>query len=363
MARTHLAQRIPMLKHTLAVLLAGLAACGTTDSTMMGDDTGGDELPPMTNGVSTLSGHSEPGYVDGPRGKARFANPVNCAYRDGKVYVADFDNNKIRVVDAETGSTSTLISQQGFQRPFGMTFGADGTLWVTTDRNPQNGSGKMAGTVWRVDVSARTAMPIAPDIGRPRGIVMLSNGKLAVSDYQNHVISLVDPVTGAVTPLAGTWQTAGMADAAGQTAMFDQPYGMVAKDGKLVLADYGNNRLREVGLDGTVRTLAGAGAAGFGDGAMTAAKFSHPQGMAITSSGDIFVSDLENFRIRKVTGDVTTLAGDGQPGWGDSDDLLASQFYGLEGICAKPDGSMLFVADGGRGENVPYNFIRSIKLQ
>src|SRR6188508_1490728 len=104
-----------MLKTTFAFLLAGLAACATDPS--MGDDTGGDDdLGPMTNGVSTLSGHSEAGYVDGPRGKARFANPVSCAYRDGKVYVADFDNNKIRVVDAETGSASTLISQQGFQR-------------------------------------------------------------------------------------------------------------------------------------------------------------------------------------------------------------------------------------------------------
>ena len=363
MARIHLAQRIPMLKTTLAFLLAGLAACATDPADpMMGDDTGGDDLGPFTNGVSTLSGHSEAGYVDGPRGKARFANPVNCAYRDGKVYVADFDNNKIRVVDAETGSTTTLISQQGFQRPFGMTFGDGGMLYVTTDRNPQNGSGKMAGTVWRVDVNARTATPIAPDIGRPRGIVMV-NGKLAISDYQNHVVSLVDPASGAVTPLAGTWQAAGMADAAAQAAMFDQPYGMVAKDGKLVLADYGNNRLREVGLDGAVRTLAGVGAAGFADGAMTAAKFSHPQGVTSTSTGTIFVTDLENFRIRKVTGDVTTVAGSGEPGWTDSDDLAAAQFYGLEGMCAKPDGSMLFVADGGRGENVPYNFIRSIKLQ
>ena len=352
-----------MLKTALFLLLAGLAACATDPDTMMGDDQPGDDAPPFTNGVSTLSGHAEAGYVDGARGKARFANPVNCAYRDGKVYVADFDNSKIRVVDAETGSTSTLISQQGFQRPFGMAFAADGTLFVSTDRGPQNEQGMMAGTIWRVNISAREATPVAAGIGRPRGIVALPTGKLAISDYQNHVVSIVDPVSGAVEPLAGAWQVPGMMDAAGTGAMFNEPYGMALKDGKLIVADYSNNRLREVALDGSVRTLAGAGTAGFADGAMTTAKFAHPQGLSVMTSGDAYVSDLENFRIRKISADVTTVAGSGEPGHLDSDNLLEAQFFGLEGICANPDGSMLFVADGGRGENVPYNYIRSIKLQ
>ncbi|MDQ3337718.1 MAG: hypothetical protein M4D80_21360 [Myxococcota bacterium] len=352
-----------MLKTSIVFLLAGLAACATDPDTMMGDDQPGEDAPPFTNGVSMLSGHAEAGYVDGARGKARFANPVSCAYRDGKVYVADFDNSKIRVVDAETGNTSTLISKQGFQRPFGMAFAPDGTLFVTTDRGPQNEQGIMAGTVWRVSVSAREATPIAAGIGRPRGIVVLPNGKLAISDYQNHVVSIVDPVSGAVEPLAGAWQVAGMMDASGTGAMFNGPYGLAVKDGKLIVADYGNHRLREVSLDGSVRTLAGMGAAGFADGAMTSAKFSHPQGMAAMSNGDVYVSDLENFRIRKVTGDVGTIAGSGESGYLDSDNLLEAQFFGLEGLCANPDGSKLFVADGGRGENVPYNRIRSVKLQ
>ena len=357
-----------MLKTATVFLLAALAACGTTtaadDDANPGDDTpGGDDAPPLTNGVSTLSGHAEAGYVDGKRGVARFNNPVNCAYRDGKVYVADFDNGKIRVVDAATGQTSTLIATQGFQRPFGMAFAPDGTLFVSTDRGPQNEMGPMAGTIWRIDVAARVATPIAVGIGRPRGLAILPNGKIAASDYQNHVVSLVDPVSGAVQPLAGAWQTSGMVDATGAAAMFNAPYDLAVKDGKLIVADYGNHRLREVSLDGSVRTLAGVGAAGFGDGAMTAAKFSHPQGLAITSSGDLYVSDLENFRIRKVTGDVATSSGSGEGGYLDSDNLLEAQFFGLEGVCENPDGSMLFVADGGRGESVPYNRIRSVKLQ
>jgi DNA-binding beta-propeller fold protein YncE len=331
---------------------------------MMGDDTpvDPDDAPPFTMGVSMLSGHAEPGYVDGKRGNARFKNPVSCAYKDGKVYVADFDNGKLRVVDAETGDTSTLISQQNFQKPFAMLFGTDGQLYVSTDRSPDLMQSNMSGTIWKVDINAREATPLAIGIGRPRGLAML-DGILYATDYQNHVISAVDPQSGAVTAVAGAWQVAGMVDAAGASAKFDQPYGIVAKAGKLIVADYGNHRLREVGTDGSVRTLAGVGTAGFADGGMTAAKFSHPQGVAITTAGDIYVSDLENFRIRKINGDVMTVAGSGTGGYLDSDDKLAAQFFGLEGICANPDGSYLYVADGTRGETPPYHLIRSVKLQ
>jgi sugar lactone lactonase YvrE len=350
-----------MLK-TSAVFLLGLVACGT-DNNGPGDDVvDPDDVPPFTEGVSMLSGHADPGYVDGKRGVARFNNPVNCAYRDGKVYVADFDNGKVRVVDAETGETSTLINQQGFQKPFGMVFAPDGTLYVSTDKNPQSQQSAMTGTIWRVDIAAKMATPVAIGIGRPRGLAVMSNGKLAVTDYQNHVVSIVDPVSGAVQALAGTWQGAGMVDAVGVAAKFNEPYGVVVKGDKLIVADYGNHRLREVSLDGSVRTLAGVGVAGYGDGAMASAKFSHPQGVAVSTAGDMYISDLENFRIRKVTGDVLTVAGNGNGGYVDADDKLSAELYGLEGICMKPDGSVLYVADGTRGESVPFNRIRSVKL-
>src|SRR5579862_5975082 len=73
--------------------------------------------PPFTNGVSTLAGAAEANDVDGDRDVARFDNPVNVAYGpDGNVYVADFDNSKLRVVTAD-GTTSTIIAQATFIRP------------------------------------------------------------------------------------------------------------------------------------------------------------------------------------------------------------------------------------------------------
>src|SRR5439155_12701916 len=104
-------------------LLLSLIAAGC-----VGSHGGDDNAPPFTNGVSMLSGAAEPGYVDGVRGVARFHNPVGVAFADGKVYVADFDNGKIRVV-SDDGTTGTVVAQQGFARPFGMAF-AGGTLSV-----------------------------------------------------------------------------------------------------------------------------------------------------------------------------------------------------------------------------------------
>jgi DNA-binding beta-propeller fold protein YncE len=242
------------------------------------------------------------------------------------------------------------------------------TLYVSTDRDgqgqhdPVGSTEQMTGSIWRIDTSARTATVVVEKIGRPRSLAALSDGRIAIADYAHHVIQILDPNSGALSPLAGTWNAQGAADGTGAAASFNEPYGIVQRDdGKLVVADYGNHKIRLVGLDGTVTTLAGS-SSGFADGAGAAAKFNHPQGLARTSNGDIYVTDIDNYRVRKISGDsVTTVAGTGMPGYMDSDDKGASAFYGLEGLSVKPDGSRVFVADGTRGEDVPYNRIRVIK--
>jgi streptogramin lyase len=294
----------------LYLLFSGLVAgCATNGS---GDDNGGDDDGdvPFTSGVSTLAGSAEAGYVDGARKVARFSNPVNVAFHDGKVYVADFDNSKLRAIDATTHVTNTVIVQQGFQRPFGMVFAPDGTFYVSTDNDPTGAHNPMSGTIWRVDVNAKKATAVATAIGRPRGMAVLSDGRIAVADYLHHVIEIVDPKTGKATTIAGA---------------FDAP-GMV-------------------------------------DGAMASARFSHPQGMVAAANGDVYLTDLGNYRIRKIAGDqITTVAGNGMAGAVDNDDPLMSELYGLEGVSVVPDGSMLYIADGNRGEAVPFNRVRQVKL-
>ena len=352
-------------KIALGLVFAGfIAGCATNG--MGGDDVVGDDDGdvPFTNGVSTLAGTEEAGFVDGSRRDARFNNPVNVIYRDGKLYVADFDGSKLRVIDVDTHDTSTVINQQGFQRPFGLAFAPDGTLYVSTDNNPKGGHTLMTGTIWRVDIAKKSATPIAADIGRPRGIAVLPDGRIVAADRLHHVIEVIDPGSGAVTVIAGTWDSQGMVDGPGGTARFASPYSIaVRSDGKLLVTDFDNNRLRVVGMDGTTATLTGA-VAGFADGTMPNARFSHPQGISLAANGDMYVTDLDNFRVRRIVGDtVQTIAGNGNGGYLDSDAPLAAELFGLEGLSVVPDGSMLFVADGNRGDGGPFNRIRQVKLK
>jgi YVTN family beta-propeller protein len=352
-------------KIVLGLLAAGLVG-GCATNGMGGDDVVGDDdgEVPFTAGVSTLSGTDEAGFVDGSRRDARFNNPVNVLYRDGQLYVADFDNGKLRVIDVTTHNTTTVISQQGFQRPFGLAFAKDGTLYVSTDNDPKGGHTLMSGTIWRVDIGKKTATPIATDIGRPRGITVLPDGRIAAADRLHHVVEIVDPGSGQVTVIAGTWDSLGMVDGDSVTTRFNGPYSVaVRSDGKLVVTDFDNNRLRVVSLDGTTSTFTGA-TAGFADGSMTDARFSHPQALSVAANGDMYVTDLDNFRVRRIVGDtVQTVAGNGNGGYVDSDNPLAAELFGLEGLSVVPDGSMLFVADGNRGDGSPFNRIRQIKLK
>jgi hypothetical protein len=367
MSRTNLVRSLGL------ATLGLLGGCGVTgngggdDDDVGPGDPGGSRPPVSERGVSTLAGWTNAGFMDGDRQKNLFNNPVNVQFGpDGKIYVADFDNSKLRVVDLN-GNASTVIAKQGFARPFGLAFVGD-TLYVSTDRDPQGNGGAsdlMAGSVWKVDIAAKTATPVAPRIGRPRALCALSDGRLAIGDYEHHVVEILDPASGNVTPLAGQWDVAGFADGAGAQAQFSAPYACAQRsDGKIVFTDYGNHRIRLVGLDGSVSSLAGNGTAGFADGAMAGAKFNHPQGLSKASNGDIYITDQDNYRVRKIASDfssITTIAGNGQPGSKDSEDALAASVYGLEGLSVKGDGSIIVVADGTRGEAVEHNSIRIIK--
>ncbi|HEX2690386.1 MAG TPA: hypothetical protein VHN14_27415 [Kofleriaceae bacterium] len=369
-----------MRTHTfaLSVVATGLfVGCSGNGSShpMMGDDNGtgggvdasggsGDGELPFTRGVGTLAGTGNAGYVDGDRSIAQFSNPVNVAYHDGMLYVADFGNNKLRVIDTRTHTTSTVISQPGFTRPFGMTFTADGTLYVSTDNDQAGNHTPMSGSIWKVDIAARTATVIANAIGRPRGLAALPDGRLAAADYLHDVIELVDVRTGQATTIAGAWDSRSMVDGPGTVARFSSPRSLAVRgDGTLLVADLGNNRIRLVGLDGMTSTLSGVSQPGFVDDTLAAARFNQPQGLSIAANGDVYITDLGNFRVRRIVGDrVETVAGNGTGGWVDSDDRLASELYGLEGLSVVPDGSMVYVADGNRGDAVSYNRVRQIKL-
>jgi sugar lactone lactonase YvrE len=317
--------------------------------------------------VSTIAGMGAKGLMDGTVAEALFTDPVSVAIEPGgSLVVCDFENDAIRRV-ANPGGTvavSTLTKQVGFTRPYGMVLDGNGVLYVDTDFNVTGGKTSTTGTIWKVDTTTGIATVVAADVGRPRGLAALSNGHLVLGDYQNARIRLLDTSTGLVTDLAGFAGCPGMVDAQGTDARFGIPYGVgVMPDGRIIVADEGNHRLRAVTSAGVVTTYAGDGGDGTVDGARLASRFSHPTALAIDAAGDVFVTDYIALRIRRVAvdGTVTTVAGDGTKGFMDGAGA-AAQFYGIEGIAVTADGKTLYVADGSLGDGGPHNRIRKVEI-
>jgi sugar lactone lactonase YvrE len=155
------------------------------------------------------------------------------------------------------------------------------------------------------------------------------------------------PASAHVVTIAGSGQR-GHADGQGELAQFNWPTGVaVGPDWTVYAADYANQLIRKISPDGLVTTLAGSGERGWLDGAGSAAKFNGPDGIALAPSGDLYVADADNRRIRRVApdGTVTTVAGSGQPGTRDGPAATA-QFLYPTGVAVDHAGA-LYIADRG----------------
>ncbi|HVT34092.1 MAG TPA: hypothetical protein VHE37_00805, partial [Nevskiaceae bacterium] len=286
---------------------------------------------------------------------------VATAY-DETVYVTDFDNNAIRAISYYDGSVSTLVHMTGFSRPFGIVYSyVDDNLYVETDDDDTGAHSGTTGTIWKINRYTGVATVVARDIGRPRGLEVLSDGRLALSDLTHQNISILDPVTGNLTLLAGsTTDAAGYTDATGSNALFNRPYGLaLASNGDLLVADQNNNVIREVTLAGVVTTYAGTGTVGSANGPRATATFSGPEDVAVFNDV-VYVSDQGNHLVRVIFNDrVSVQAGDGNAGFFDGNSTDA-EFFGMEGIDTSPGGHLLWIADGNVGNGGPYNRVRFI---
>lgn len=173
-----------------------------------------------------------------------------------------------------------------------------------------------------------------------------ANRAITAVPVQNTGGAVPNGITGMVTTFAGnpngSW---GVADGTGSAASFNYPFG-VAMDGagNIIVADEWNHRLRSITPQGAVTTLTGS-SSGFADGFLAEARFNFPTQAIADASGNLFVADKSNLRIRKITpgGTVSTLAGSGS--WGSEDGIgEAASFRRPIGIAFAPDGS-LFVAE------------------
>ncbi|NMN37566.1 DUF6443 domain-containing protein [Pedobacter sp. SG918] len=178
----------------------------------------------------------------------------------------------------------------------------------------------------------------------PSALVVDSYGYVYVSDQQNHRIRKISP-SGTVTTLAGSG-SAGFADGTGTGASFSSPIGLALDaSGNLYVADYGNHRIRKIDLFGGVSTYAGTGSAGLSNGAALSSSFRNPMGLSFDAAGNLYVADRLNHSIRKIasSGTVTTLAGNGSAGYNNGNGTSATFNY-PNGVAADAAGN-IYVAD------------------
>jgi sugar lactone lactonase YvrE len=255
--------------------------------------------------VTTLAGSGSAGFADGTGTTASFNYPSGVATdANGNVFVADLENHRIRKI-TPAGVVTTLA-----------------------------GSGIIGNT---------NATGTAASFNYPNGIATDATGNIYVADEGNHRIRKITS-SGVVTSLAGNG-ISGFTDGPGESAQFHNPNG-VATDaiGNVYVADYVNHRIRKITSGGVVSTLAGNGTDGFANGIGTSASFNYPTGVATDAVGNVYVADYLNHRIRKITpaGVVTTYAGSGISGNNNGAGTTAT-FSGPTGVAIDGSGNFYVV--------------------
>jgi hypothetical protein len=222
--------------------------------------------------------------------------------------------------NAGYGSADGTGSAARFKNPGGVATDTNGNVYVTDSGNHTIRKVTPAGVVTTLagvpGVSGtNNGTGSAARFDQPQGIAVDTSGNVYVADSGNHIIRKVSPVGAnwVVTTLAGLPSVSGTNDGAGSASRFNQPNGVaVDTSGNVYVGDTLNYTIRKVTPAGVVTTLAGvSGSFGNTDGTGSGARFSEPGGVVVDSAGNVYVADSDNHTIRQVTpaGEVTTLAG------------------------------------------------------
>lgn len=288
---------------------------------------------------------------------------LDVKYADAGWYSVAVSNGFGRAVSANvqlivlpsTPYTFTTIPSATFSSPFGVAVDNRGNLFISDaysnaiykislDRTVRRIAGSPTGQAGYLDGAGDGVL-----FNGPAGVALDQIGNLFVADAGNQCIRKIT-ANGITSTLAGTPLASGWMDGASNVAQFSFPAGVaVGTTGFVYVADSGNDAIRQVTPGGTVTTLAGNGIPGAADGMGAVAQFNYPGSVAVDGFGNLYVADTANNTIRKMTltgtnWTVNTLAG--QPGLAGSTDGSGSAalFYDPEAIAVDYQGN-LYVAD------------------
>ena len=331
-------------------------------------DTGNNRVRKITNGaISTLAGTGTAGFTgDGIAAAGSQLNSPAGAGIDsaGNVYIADTGNSRLRKISGGAITTVAGNGTQGFSGDNGPATSAElnGTVGVAvdtarnlyiSDSNNQRVRKVSSGVISTVvgngtaGFSGDNGPATAAQLHNPSGVTVDASGNLYVADTANQRVRKI--VGGTITTVAGSGAQ-GFAGDNGQAvlASLNNPQG-VAVDGvpNLYIADFNNNGVREVS-NGTISSFAGYNSQGYsGDGGSSFnAQLNFPRGVATDNNGNIYVADTYNNVIRKIAhGVITTVAGNGTPGFsGDGGQATSAQLSLPQGVAIDAAG-ILYIAD------------------
>ncbi|MFN9595917.1 MAG: SMP-30/gluconolactonase/LRE family protein [Bacteroidota bacterium] len=302
------------------------------------------------------------GSANGQGTSASFNNPYGIASdSQGNLYVANRFGNTIRKIDPSgnvttyagtgtPGATDGPATTATFNEPWGVTCDSIGNVYVADTRNYKirkiSASGQVT-TVAGIGTSGVTnGIAALAQFSYPTGIATTPNGSIVyVSDQMTHTIRKIE--NGLVSTFAGTSYSIGSNDGQGAMAKFYNPNGLaIDANGNLYVADESNHKIRKVTPSGYVSTIAGNGSAGSTDGPALQASFNRPWGVCVLETGDLLVSDSDNFTIRKLsTGMVSVYAGQtGIPGMTNGP-VLQATFNGVSSICLNKANQQVYLCD------------------
>ena len=287
----------------------------------------------------------------------------------GNIYFAENGDSKIRKVTVSTGIITTVVGNgtNGYSGdgstatkaelnfPTGVALDSSGNIYIadSLNRRIRKVSGNTISTIGGNGVlsySGDGGPATSAQLNTPQAVAVDSSGNFYIADTFNNVVRKVS-TAGIITTIAGNG-TAGYGGdgSAATSAQLNGPQGVaVDSSGNVYVCDTQNARVRKIS-GGTISTVAGNGTPGYGgdSGPATAAQLNVPVNLAVDAAGNLYIADFTNNRVRKVSGGtITTVAGNGLSGYsGDGLQATSAQLTGPTDVAVDTAGN-LYIADSG----------------